>query len=179
MKNENDETLSASENRRRIWTSDIPRLGCFACAPVTENTSGLHLAFEKTESGARTQFDVARHFQSYPGFVHGGILTTILDETMAYAGLLHLARLPFTKNIAVEFIKALAADGVSSCEGSLVSSSKASFEAEGIVFDARGDICAKGSGRFFLPSYSRALKLMPGVDLSPWRTFLEGGRETS
>ena len=78
-------------------------MNCFACAPKRLNALGLELIFEETEDGAATQFCLPLHFQSYPGFLHGGILATVLDETMAYAGVFKLHVLPFTTDFTTRF----------------------------------------------------------------------------
>jgi acyl-coenzyme A thioesterase PaaI-like protein len=57
---------------------------CFVCG--VENDCGLKIRFFNDgyhRSVARVT--LCRHYQSYPGMVHGGILATILDETMGRA----------------------------------------------------------------------------------------------
>jgi acyl-coenzyme A thioesterase PaaI-like protein len=56
---------------------------CFACG--TKNPHGLHITFKQTETGAGGFFVPTEHHEGWPGVVHGGILTTLLDEGMAYA----------------------------------------------------------------------------------------------
>lgn len=154
------------------WSDTVPRLRCFACAPADENPLGLHLRFDKTETGATTSFRPLDHFQSYPGYVHGGIVAAVLDETMAYAGLLHLGRLPFTRSISIEYRGPVAAGAASHCVGILEKVGKASFEARSSLADSHGVVCATATGRFFMPTYERASKMMPGTDLAAWRPFL-------
>ncbi|MCE5285415.1 MAG: PaaI family thioesterase [Pelosinus sp.] len=54
---------------------------CFACG--TQNPIGLHLKFKKVENKYVTTFTAGPEHQSYNGVVHGGIISTLLDETMA------------------------------------------------------------------------------------------------
>jgi len=56
---------------------------CFACGK--HNPHGLHLTFQPTENGARTTFIAERWHQGYQGMAHGGVVFTLLDETVAYA----------------------------------------------------------------------------------------------
>lgn len=56
---------------------------CFACGK--HNPHGLHLSFEPTENGARGTFTAERRHQGYQGIAHGGIVFTLLDESIAYA----------------------------------------------------------------------------------------------
>lgn len=54
---------------------------CFVCGE--ENPEGLNLDWETTEEGPiRTVFVPGKRFQGWKDVVHGGILSTILDETM-------------------------------------------------------------------------------------------------
>jgi acyl-coenzyme A thioesterase PaaI-like protein len=54
---------------------------CFVCGK--HNPDGLHLDFEPEGlSGVRTVCIIPEHLQGFAGIVHGGILSTILDECM-------------------------------------------------------------------------------------------------
>ncbi len=58
---------------------------CFACGP--NNAIGLHLNFEKNaqKKSAYTKLAVSNDFCGWSGILHGGIISTILDEAMAHA----------------------------------------------------------------------------------------------
>lgn len=54
---------------------------CFACG--RENPIGLHLHFFSDEAGrVHTEFTPAVEHQGYPGVMHGGLVTALLDETI-------------------------------------------------------------------------------------------------
>ena len=53
---------------------------CFACGE--NNPIGLHLAFNFNGERIFTKKNLEKEFQGYGGAVHGGILSTMLDETM-------------------------------------------------------------------------------------------------
>ena len=62
---------------------DIRSLGenyCFACGE--NNPIGLHLDFKIVDDKFVAKKTVPREYQSYPGIVHGGIVSTMLDEAM-------------------------------------------------------------------------------------------------
>lgn len=57
---------------------------CFACGQ--DNPQGLKLRFEiNPDSSVATRFTPDRRFQGYKNILHGGIITTLLDEVMAQA----------------------------------------------------------------------------------------------
>lgn len=53
---------------------------CFACGP--ENPHGLHLSFRFEGDECVCDFIPQRCHQGWAGVVHGGIVATLLDETM-------------------------------------------------------------------------------------------------
>ena len=54
---------------------------CFACG--VRNTAGLRLVFRREGDEIVTEFAPDERFQGFPGVVHGGILATLLDETLS------------------------------------------------------------------------------------------------
>ncbi|HUW63713.1 MAG TPA: PaaI family thioesterase [Spirochaetia bacterium] len=77
---------------------------CFACSP--QNEYGLHLSFEFEGEICRTRFVPQERYQGWTGFTHGGILATVLDETMAQ-WLWHKDIVAMTAEMEVRFIKAV------------------------------------------------------------------------
>lgn len=53
---------------------------CFACG--AKNPIGLHLHFHEEDGKYVTTKVLPKEYQSYNGIVHGGIVTTLLDESM-------------------------------------------------------------------------------------------------
>ena len=53
---------------------------CFACGK--DNPIGLHLDFKFDDDKYVAEKIIPREYQGYKGVVHGGILTTLLDEAM-------------------------------------------------------------------------------------------------
>ncbi|TET16694.1 MAG: PaaI family thioesterase [Dehalococcoidia bacterium] len=56
---------------------------CFGCG--RNNPCGLKLKFEWDGKKARAEFTPNKFHQGLAGIIHGGIITTILDEAMGYA----------------------------------------------------------------------------------------------
>ena len=57
--------------------------GCFGCGAA--NPHGLHLSFATGVDGVRATFTPLEVHQGYEHVVHGGIISTLLDEAMAWA----------------------------------------------------------------------------------------------
>ena len=105
---------------------------CYACGE--ENPSGLRIAFEidKTSRSIRATFVPAADHQGFAGIVHGGILSTLLDEAMAK--LTFVLGIPaLTAEMTVTF-KAPAAPGDTlSIDGRILRESRKLVEAEASV----------------------------------------------
>jgi uncharacterized protein (TIGR00369 family) len=56
---------------------------CFGCGEL--NAAGLHLELHLEPGGCWTELDIPERFQGWEGVVHGGILSTILDEVMTWS----------------------------------------------------------------------------------------------
>jgi acyl-coenzyme A thioesterase PaaI-like protein len=54
---------------------------CFGCGLA--NLFGLQLELEASDSGVAGRFFVKQDHQGPPGFAHGGVIATALDEAMA------------------------------------------------------------------------------------------------
>jgi acyl-coenzyme A thioesterase PaaI-like protein len=54
--------------------------GCFACG--ARNTAGLQLIFRREGDEIVTEYTPEPQFQGFPGVVHGGVIATLLDETL-------------------------------------------------------------------------------------------------
>ena len=63
-------------------TKKLPNAShCFVCG--LENDAGLQLSFYfDDQRQVYSEITVPDHFQGYPGVVHGGIVATMLDETL-------------------------------------------------------------------------------------------------
>lgn len=80
---------------------------CFVCG--VENVYGLQLDFYETKPGeVMVETVVPDRFQGYPGVVHGGIVASLVDETL---GRVHMGnemnkpRFMFTAKLSVQYRK--------------------------------------------------------------------------
>jgi len=63
----------------RVAASEL----CFGCGK--QNPCGLKLEFEWDGKVVRSEFTPTELHQGWKGIIHGGILTSLLDEAMGYA----------------------------------------------------------------------------------------------
>ena len=72
------------EVTREVRTGVRSAQSCFVCGP--DNPHGMHLAFQTNEGGEMiAEWIPELEMEGYEGIVHGGIVSTVLDEAMAKA----------------------------------------------------------------------------------------------
>ena len=80
---------------------------CFGCGP--ENPQGLHLTFilvtnEAGQLTATTSVELTRLHEGPPGYIHGGIIATLLDEAMSKLNR-PLNVLAMTRSLSVDYLR--------------------------------------------------------------------------
>lgn len=77
---------------------------CFGCGP--RNPAGLHLQFAIDEAAhtATTTVTLDERYQGAPGYIHGGLIATLLDEAMSKLNR-PLGLLAMTRHMAVDYLR--------------------------------------------------------------------------
>ena len=75
---------------------------CFACGK--DNPDGLQLEFESVGDDVRTSVTFSGKFQGYSDVVHGGLVSTVLDEAMVTL-LNRMGYLALTAELSIRFRK--------------------------------------------------------------------------
>ena len=76
---------------------------CFACG--TENQHGLQMQFLSNGEELRSSLLLDPRFRGWSNLIHGGILATILDETMSWTILNLTKRFMLTSGMTVRYRK--------------------------------------------------------------------------
>lgn len=120
---------------------------CFGCSPA--NPTGLRLEFFTDEESIFSWVTVPGHLSGWKNLVHGGIISTILDEVMGRLVIYRMKRLAMTKSMTVDFLKPIPIDSELRAEGRLIEiKSEREVLAEGLLFSEAGQLCAKSRGTF-------------------------------
>jgi acyl-coenzyme A thioesterase PaaI-like protein len=119
---------------------------CFGCSPG--NDSGMRMAFhidEKRDS-VMSWYSVPHHLCGWGEMVHGGIVSTMLDEAMGWACISILGRLPLSKSIEVAFFGPLWVGKEIRVKGQVqVINSDREAVMQGFIYDDREELCAESS----------------------------------
>ena len=119
---------------------------CFGCGPA--NPAGLHLGFLLAQDGSVFSLPIVPNtFEGPRGFLHGGIIATLLDEAMSKAvraqGLTAM-----TRQIEVEYLRPVPSGAPIRIEGRLVRSEGRKHWTEARILGAGGKTLATAKGLF-------------------------------
>lgn len=120
---------------------------CFGCGGA--NPRGMKLVFELDEAAQRIRgaFRIGAEYQGGPGFVHGGIIATLLDEVMGKVNRFRKVR-AVTAELQVEYLRPVPVDIDLVLEGWEVEKKGRSLFHAGEIRSADGAVLARGKGRF-------------------------------
>ena len=140
---------------------------CFACG--SENPFGLQMTFKSNGELLSSNVTVKPQFRGWSNLVHGGILSTMLDETMSWTAIHLTKRFILTKGMTVAFKKPVRVGTSLHLTGYIkerISERKARVVAE--IRDEEGDLCASSEGDFVLFTVEEfgTMGIMPEEELS-------------
>jgi acyl-coenzyme A thioesterase PaaI-like protein len=119
---------------------------CFACGELNEH--GLHLELHASAAGCWTELELDHSFQGWDSVAHGGIVTTVLDEVMAWS-VIGRDTWGVTARLAISFRRPVPIDVRIRAEGWVVQDRRRTYRTAGRVIDpATGTVLAEAEGTF-------------------------------
>jgi len=119
---------------------------CFGCGPA--NPIGLHLEFLRSEDGTVVCLTtVSGDFDGHPGYLHGGIIATLLDETMSKA-VRALGVSAMTRQLEADYLRPVPSGAPIRLEGRIARSEGRKHWTEAKILNATGKKLAHGKGLF-------------------------------
>ena len=136
-------------NRKVLGTQNISRM-CVVCG--TENRSGLHGRFFELEGDELLGvFAPLPEHQGYPGRLHGGIASTVLDETMGRAiNIAHPDAWGVTVELNVRYKKPVPLGRDVHVLARITKDSRRIFEGAGEIVLEDGTIAPEATGRYLM-----------------------------
>ena len=153
------EGVATTVSRRRVERAQNISRMCLVCG--RDNPFGLHARFYELAPDDRAAagpellgvFDVREEHQSYPGRLHGGISSTILDETMGRAILLlQPGAWGVTVEFRVRFRQPVPLDEGVRCVARITRDTTRLFEGTGEILLADGSVAVEGAGKYLKQS---------------------------
>jgi uncharacterized protein (TIGR00369 family) len=119
---------------------------CFGCGPA--NTAGLQLEFFLAPDGSVVALPtVGPAFDGHPGYLHGGIIATLLDEAMSKA-VRARGHVSMTRKIEIEYLRPVPSNAPLRIEGRVTRSERRKHWAETHILNEEGRVLAEAKGLF-------------------------------
>ena len=119
---------------------------CFGCGPA--NATGMRLEFFLAADGTVVSLPVIPNaFDGHPGYLHGGIIATLLDEAMSKA-VSAQGRPSMTRKMEIEYLRPVPSGAPLRIEGRVVRNERRKHWAEARLLNEEGTVLAEGKGLF-------------------------------
>jgi acyl-coenzyme A thioesterase PaaI-like protein len=116
---------------------------------------------------------VPEHLCGWNNIVHGGIISTICDEIMSWAGIYFLKQITLTKSVTIDFIKAIFVNNELRVEGKIIDRNrKREAIIEGTIYNHKEQLCTKSIGTFALlsPEVAKRMRIISDKNI---KSFFE------
>lgn len=132
---------------------------CFGCGP--ENPHGLHaqFPFDASTGEVRLSYRAQDHLQGAPGFVHGGVLSALLDEAQG-ALCFHVGYLIMTDQLHLKYHLATPIDREFHVRSWISAVRKRRLYTRATLSSATGDLHVSSSGSFYILPERLGRKMM-------------------
>jgi uncharacterized protein (TIGR00369 family) len=139
-----DQPASAAENLTPLAHAAQNR--CFGCGQA--NPIGLHLEFLLAEDHSVVCLaTVPNTFEGPPGYLHGGIIATLLDEAMSKA-VRARGYTAMTRHMEVDYLRPVPSGAALRLESRVTHNEGRKHWTEARIFNAAGSELARGKGLF-------------------------------
>ena len=141
---------------------------CFGCGP--ENSHGLQMRFATNGTMLRSQVTMAERFRGWSNLIHGGVLSTLLDEIMGWSVIILTGRFMLTRTITVTFKRPVRVGASLTITGWIkerVDDRRVLVAAE--IREAGSDaLCVAAEGEFalFTQEQFQRMRILPEEDLA-------------
>jgi len=140
-----------------------PHSTCFACGK--QNPFGFQLVFHTDEVNLYSKFMTRSEFSGWSNLTHGGILATLLDETMAWTGIYLYKKYILTKSMTITYKKPVLAGTEIFLKGFVekeINNREVSIGAE--IYNSNKELCASALGSIILFTKEKFHKLKISSD---------------
>jgi acyl-coenzyme A thioesterase PaaI-like protein len=122
---------------------------CFVCGEA--NPAGVHVRFYEQEDGSvLARFTPEDQHQGYPGRMHGGVITAVMDETMGRAIMTRYGDNIWgvTAELTVRFRQPVPIGVELTAVGRITEERRRLFEGQGEMYLPDGSVAVEASGKF-------------------------------
>ena len=147
---------------------DHPEYNCFGCCP--DNPIGLHLEFYEDGDYIVSTWHPGHNYQGWIDTMHGGILSTLIDEVCGWVVTRKLQTSGYTVQLNVKFFdersgKADYRKAVPTTEPELTIRAKVSKQVRNLAYisaeitNSKGEVCNEGEAIYYLMNPEKAKEM--------------------
>lgn len=131
---------------------------CFACSP--HNPIGLQLAFFETDEGVEATWQPGKYYEGYPGVIHGGIQSVMLDEIAAWTVYIKGKTSGVTSRLNVKFRKPVSSkQSKITLKGKITRIQKNFVYIDAFLLDENGVTCAEAEAVYYTFPVGKAIEM--------------------
>ncbi len=141
---------------------------CFGCSPT--HPFGFHLKFEREGDGVVTRFTPGDRHQGPPGIMHGGLVSTLADETAAWSLIAHTGKFGFTTSFECRLQRPVRINTLTVARAQVTRASSRIVKTAVRISQGDED-CMTGDFSFVVLDAASAEKMLGGPLPESWRRF--------
>ena len=120
---------------------------CFACG--TENPIGLNLQFYRLGDAVCTEITLDKQYEGWEGVIHGGIVSTLLDEVMSWAIMYTKKVFLVTRKMDIKYVRPVLVGTPLRVAGKLMDDSQPpKIRARAEIRDEQGRLLVRSNAEF-------------------------------
>lgn len=146
---------------------------CFGCSPM--NPYGLKMTFFTDGESINSWVSVPDHLCGWDKLVHGGVISTLLDEVMGWSAISLLKKISLTKSMNIDFIKPVFIGSQLKIIGKFLKwGEKREAFMEARLYNDQDELCAKATAVLMIltPKLSKRLKIMNEDTLEAFKPLI-------
>jgi uncharacterized protein (TIGR00369 family) len=122
---------------------------CFGCGPANEHGLKLKFALDHAAGTSAATVKLARRFEGPPGYAHGGIIATLLDEAMGKVNRIHDV-VAMTRNMEVDYLRPCPLGEPLTVTGQFLRRDGRKIFMQAEIHNAAGKLLVQGKGIFIV-----------------------------
>lgn len=136
----------------------IPKYNCFGCSP--NNPFGLHMEFFEDGDYIVSKWHPERNYQGWVDTMHGGVLSTLIDETCGWVVTRKMQTSGFTASLNVKFRKPVSTnEPVLTIRANIVKQMRNLLFIHAEISNSQGEVCVEGETTYFLMNQEKAKEM--------------------
>lgn len=130
--------------------------GCVVCGHDNPHGIHLHLNVDEVTGLVTAEYVPPVYHMGFQGIVHGGVLSTVLDEAMVWAASWHGKRFCVCGELNVRFRHSVLVGQPIKVEARITSVRSRLIETEGFLRDSAGKVLVESTGKYVPVSHERS-----------------------